>query len=114
MDGVDTQIFVVVVVNRNNNIGKQVLFNHTEFDAFFLLNLFLQLLGKLFIGFICHDGKRVDLKPMNPFAILIHTYTQAAANSLPFFNDGTGFVKRTDLENIGIIPNLLSVPSVKR
>jgi len=81
-----------------------MLFNHTEFNAFFLLNLFLQLFSKFFIGLVGHNSEGVNLKPVNALAILIDTYTQATANLLPFLDNGIGFVKRTDLEDVGIIP----------
>ena len=81
-----------------------MLLDHSKLDAFFLLNLTLQLLCKLFIGFICHDGKRVDLKSMNPLAILIDTDSKTTANFLPFFNNRICFVEGTDLEDVGIVP----------
>jgi hypothetical protein len=68
-------------------VGKGMLFDNAEANAFFFLNLFLQTFNKSLIGFIGHDGERVHVKSMYAVAVLVNTDAQAASDFLTLFDN---------------------------
>ena len=81
-----------------------MFFNHAKLNTFFFLNFLLQPFDKIFIGFIGHHREGIHIKAMHAFTILIDADTQPTSDLLTLLNAGFGFIERTDLENVRIIP----------
>ena len=84
-----------------------VLLHDAEADARVLLDLLLEVLGKLLIALGGDDGERVDLEAAQPLAILVHAETQAAADGLAAFALGAHFAQGADLKDVRVVPALL-------
>ena len=75
------------------------------------LDLLLILRGEGLVGFVRHNGKEVGLftflhvlQVVNALPFLIAANAEAAAEFLPLLHVAVGFVKRGDVEDVGIVP----------
>ena len=77
-----------------------------KFNTAFVFVFLLQVFSKTLIAFVGNHGQHVHAFIAHAFAVLVDRQPQPAPDFLPFFNRGTGFVERTNLEYIGIVPAL--------
>ena len=84
--------------------SKQTELKHTELDAGFVLNLFLEGGSKLGKALVGHDVKDIDVLVLDAFTVLVHAQAQATAHLLTAGKGGLLLDQGADLEHVGIVP----------
>ena len=93
-------------LTTRRNLRELMRLNDTKADSGILLDLALQVLGKLFIALPRHHRQRIHLKAAQALPALIDAKTQPAPDSLPPFPLGANIAQSANLEHIRVIPSL--------
>src|ERR1019366_5742896 len=92
------------VSSRSADSGELVRLHDAEADPGFVLDLLLELLGKLFVALGRDHRQGVDLEAAEALAVLVNAEAQAASDRLATLLFRRHFPEGADLEHVRIVP----------
>src|ERR1035438_5875022 len=102
------------VSSRDADSGELVRLHDAEADPGFVLDLLLELVGKLFVAFSRDHRQGVDLEAAETLAVLVNAEAQAAPDGLATLLFRRHFPEGANLEDVRIVPAFAQGANGKR